>query len=75
MKATKRRIVNDILWPIMSLGTYLFIYYTWNDYMDWIITITAIIFSILGGRVIVILINAYIFNWLFKKKFDKWFQD
>lgn len=73
-KLNKREAVNIILWAVFFAA--IFILAVIHLYLAcwWQYALTGII-AILMSRVVVIIINAWIFNWAFKKFFDKWFNE
>lgn len=70
----KREIVNIIMWAIFSIVA---IYFTFSyvSLVWWWQFVLAGILMLIVSWLAVMTINAWIFNWLFKRYFDRIFKE
>jgi hypothetical protein len=71
---TRREVVNLVMWAIFSIVS---IFFTFNyvSLIWWWQFVLAGILMLIISWLVVMTVNACVFNWLFKKYFDRVFKD
>ncbi len=71
MKATKRSILNIVIFIAISTIVIDWEVNTLYEYPIWMLVLAGLF----TGAISTFTINAILFNFLIKKQFDRWFQD